>query len=65
LKENLLENYGPHHPSHGLGTKLLLPLLHFLHLGGYKCGNVLARDEQESPQIHLYLSHDVCIKPTT
>jgi hypothetical protein len=38
LKENLLENYGPHSSSHALGTRLLLPLLHFLHLGGYKCG---------------------------
>jgi len=52
LKENLPEDYGPRHPSHALGTRLLLLLLHFLHLGGYKCGNLLARDEQESPQIH-------------
>jgi hypothetical protein len=26
---------------------------------------VLARDEQESPQIHLYSSHDICTKTTT
>jgi len=53
--QNPFKNYGWHCPSHALGNKLhRLPLIHYLHVCPYRCGNASTRDKPWSPRTHFY-----------
>lgn len=56
------QNYNPNYPSHALGNRLLLLLVHYFHVSGYRCGDVSITNKSKFAQIHTIIVRKVKIQ---